>query len=68
MTIRPTDLDDLRNEAFNRLEGNAQWIFADDPNERIAGQAHLDYAKAKALLSISGELALIRGLLDRQQR
>ncbi|SIH92823.1 MULTISPECIES: hypothetical protein [Mycobacteroides] len=67
MTMKPSDIEDLRAEAWSRLNGGASAIFSRDAADHPDGERHLEYAKVQALLSISAELGLIRAMLERKQ-
>ncbi|SIM00792.1 Uncharacterised protein [Mycobacteroides abscessus subsp. abscessus] len=59
--------NDLRQEAFTRIDFFERHIDNDDPDVRETSARSLAVAKAKALLSISEELAGIRQALDERQ-
>ncbi|CPW40756.1 hypothetical protein [Mycobacteroides abscessus] len=67
MTMKPSEIEDLRDEAWSRLTGGASAIFSRDAADHPDGERNLEYVKVQALLSISAELGLIRAMLERKQ-
>lgn len=58
------ELHNQRDEAYNRLAWAAPRLEDDNEDVERLVDRNIELAKAKALLSISGELALIRKALS----